>query len=309
VKTQLFEVTHCTAFRYSSSVAVSHNLLRLTPRRMLRQRPFSHAIELNPAPEASSRHFDCFGNEVMFATIAEAHKELRVISRSTVALGPATIPDKDETPSWEQAVQISRTDRTASCREALEFVFPSSMAPVDDKYAGYARPSFEPGRPILEAVLDLTERIYREFTFDPAATTIATPLDQVLREKRGVCQDFAHFQIACLRSLDIPARYVSGYIETLPPPGQSKLAGADASHAWTSFFCPGMGWIDVDPTNNLLPSMQHITLAWGRDYGDVSPIRGVVIGGDKHALSVTVDVVAQGVIDTGGLLEEDQSGR
>lgn len=297
MKAQLFEVTHRTAFRYSSSVAVSHNLLRLTPRSMPRQRRLTYAIDLEPSPAARSTHIDYFGNEVMFATIAEAHKDLVVTARSSVAIAPATIPDREETPAWERVGQVCRTDRTTSAREALEFVFPSSSVPVGDEYAEYALASFEPGRPVLEAVLHLTERIYREFTFDPAATTVSTPLDQVLKERRGVCQDFAHFQIACLRSLDIPARYVSGYIETLPPPGQCKLSGADASHAWVSFFCPGIGWIDVDPTNNLLPSMQHITVAWGRDYGDVSPIRGVVTGGDQHVLEVTVDVVAKGTCD------------
>ena len=143
-------------------------------------------------------------------------------------------------------------------------------------------------------MLDLTARIHRDFKFDPTATTVATPLAQMLEQRRGVCQDFAHLQIACLRSLGLPARYVSGYLETVPPPGQPKLLGADASHAWVSFFCPGLGWIDVDPTNNLLPSMQHITLGWGRDYGDVSPIRGVLVGGEEHTLSVAVDVVALG---------------
>ena len=150
----------------------------------------------------------------------------------------------------------------------------------------------------MEAALDLTRRIHQDFTFDPTATTVATPLEEVLRLRRGVCQDFAHFEIACLRALGLPARYVSGYLETLPPPGQPKLTGVDASHAWISLFCPGLGWIDIDPTNNLLPSMQHITLAWGRDYGDVCPIRGVVNGGgETPVLQVSVDVLAQGSVE------------
>jgi uncharacterized circularly permuted ATP-grasp superfamily protein/uncharacterized alpha-E superfamily protein len=153
------------------------------------------------------------------------------------------------------------------------------------------------GRNLLEAVLELTSRIHRDFKFDPTATTVATPLARMLEQRRGVCQDFAHLQIACLRSMGLPARYVSGYLETVPPAGQPKLIGADVSHAWVSFFCPGLGWIDVDPTNNLLPSMQHITLGWGRDYGDVSPIRGVLVGGEEHTLNVAVDVVALGQMD------------
>jgi transglutaminase-like putative cysteine protease len=166
--------------------------------------------------------------------------------------------------------------------------------PLDTPFNDYARESFPPGRRILDAVLDLTARIHRDFKFDPTATTVATPLALVLEQRRGVCQDFAHLQIACLRSLGLPARYVSGYLETAPPPGQPKLIGADASHAWVSFFCPSLGWIDADPTNNLLPSLQHIILGWGRDYSDVSPIRGVLSGGDDHTFGVAVDVVARG---------------
>ena len=169
--------------------------------------------------------------------------------------------------------------------------------PLDAPFTNYARESFPAGRNLLEAVLDLTARIHRDFKFDSTATTVATPLAQMLEQRRGVCQDFAHLQIACLRSQGLPARYVSGYLETVPPPGQPKLFGADASHAWASFFCPGLGWIDVDPTNNLLPSMQHITLGWGRDYSDVCPIRGVLVGGEEHTLRVAVDVVALGEVD------------
>jgi len=188
-------------------------------------------------------------------------------------------------------------DLSPSVLDAGEFAFDSPLVPLDTPFTDYARESFPPGRNLLAAVLELTARIHRDFKFDPTATTVATPLARVLEQRRGVCQDFAHLQIACLRSLGLPARYVSGYLETVPPPGQAKLLGADASHAWVSFFCPGLGWIDVDPTNNLLPSMQHITLGWGRDYGDVSPIRGVLVGGEEHTLTVSVDVVALGEID------------
>jgi transglutaminase-like putative cysteine protease len=188
-------------------------------------------------------------------------------------------------------------DLSPSVLDAGEFTFDSPLVPLDTPFTDYARESFPPGRNLLAAVLDLTARIHRDFKFDPTATTVATPLARVLEQRRGVCQDFAHLQIACLRSLGLPARYVSGYLETVPPAGQAKLLGADASHAWVSFFCPGLGWIDVDPTNNLFPSMQHITLGWGRDYGDVSPIRGVLVGGEEHTLTVSVDVVALGEMD------------
>jgi transglutaminase-like putative cysteine protease len=153
-----------------------------------------------------------------------------------------------------------------------------------------AEPSFTPGRPWLEAVLDLTKRIYTEFKYDPAATNVNTALDTVLRIKRGVCQDFAHLQIGCLRSMGLPARYVSGYLLTAPPPGQPKLVGSDASHAWTAAFSPEAGWIDFDPTNNIIPGIGHVTLAWGRDYGDVCPIKGVLVGGGQHRMRVAVDV-------------------
>jgi transglutaminase-like putative cysteine protease len=166
--------------------------------------------------------------------------------------------------------------------------------PNTDEFADYTSTSFLPARPILDAVTDLTRRIDEDFTFDPTATTVSTPLSDVFKQRRGVCQDFAHFQVACLRSQGLPARYVSGYLETDPPPGQPKLRGVDASHAWVAFFCPGIGWIDVDPTNNCLPSLRHVTLGWGRDYGDVCPVRGVLVGGQNQTLRVAVDVNALG---------------
>jgi transglutaminase-like putative cysteine protease len=175
--------------------------------------------------------------------------------------------------------------------EASDFIFDSPLIRARESYLHYAQVSFTPGRPILEAALDLTKPIHSDFKFDPTATSVATPLEEVFKHRRGVCQDFAHFQIGCLRSLGLPARYVSGYVETDPPPGQQRLAGADASHAWVSLFCPGLGWLDVDPTNNMVPSSRHITVAWGRDFSDISPIRGVILGSGEHRLKVAVDVV------------------
>ena len=166
----------------------------------------------------------------------------------------------------------------------------SPFVAVRPAFREYAEPSFLPGRPLLEAVADLNERIYREFKYDPHFTTVATPLDEVLSERRGVCQDFAHLAIACLRSLGLAARYVSGYILTVPPPGRPRLVGADASHAWLSVFVPGLGWADFDPTNDLLPDLQHVTLAWGRDFSDISPLRGVILGGGEQKIDVRVTV-------------------
>ena len=291
MKAQLFEIQHTTSYEYHAPVTVSHHLMRLTPRALPRQRLLEHGIEVHPTPAATNLRVDYFGNDVTFATIEQTHRQLSVTSRSRVAVSPAFIPESSETPAWETVRGMCRVDRTTSVLEASEFTFASPLIPVAPEFADFASSSFETEKPILEAVSDLTARIHREFRFDATATTVSTPLAEVLEKRRGVCQDFAHLQIACLRALGLPARYVSGYHETVPPPGQTKLVGSDASHAWVSFFCPGIGWIDVDPTNNLFPSMQHITLGWGRDYSDVSPVRGVILGAGKHALKVAVDVV------------------
>jgi transglutaminase-like putative cysteine protease len=181
-------------------------------------------------------------------------------------------------------------DRSPASLEAYQFVFESPRIRPNPEFAAYARGSFAPGRLFTEALLDLTARIHKDFRFDPKATNVRTPAEAVLRKRRGVCQDFAHLQIACLRSLNLAARYVSGYLRTYPPPGRPRLIGADASHAWVSAYCPGTGWLDVDPTNNLVPSRSHVTLAWGRDYGDVSPLRGLILGGRDHTLKVAVDM-------------------
>jgi transglutaminase-like putative cysteine protease len=308
MKAQLFDITHTTTYDYQSTVNVSHHLLRLAPRRMRRQFRLEHEIQIVPEPVVTSLHTDYFGNDVMFVTIEGAHRRLCVTSRNRVAVAPAFIPEAAETPPWEVVRGLVRTDRSASALEAGEFVFASTLISPGEMFAGYAASAFPAGRPVLEGVMDLAGRIFREFKFDATATTVSTPLEQVLRQRRGVCQDFAHLQIACLRSLGLPARYVSGYLETLPPPGQPKLAGVDASHAWVAFYCPGLGWIDVDPTNNLLPSMQHITLGWGRDFADVSPVRGVLTGGDAHSLKVAVDVAARGEIEVGTMAPDAFSG-
>ena len=297
MKAQRFDITHTTTYSYRSAVTVAHHLLRLAPRRLPRQFPLEHSLEIHPAPAATVRHIDYFGNEVIFAAIEGAHRQFCVTARSRVAVGPAFIPDSTETPAWEHVRTLCRTDLSEPVLSASEFTFASPLVPLEPAFHSYAAESFPEGRPILAAVLDLSARIHREVQFDATATTVSTPLVKVLEHRRGVCQDFAHLMVGCLRSLGLPARYVSGYLETLPPPGQAKLTGADASHAWVAFFCPGLGWIDVDPTNNLLPSMQHITVGWGRDYGEVSPIRGVLVGGGEHTLTVAVDVVALGDVE------------
>lgn len=294
MKKLLYEITHTTTYDYLGDVSVSHHLLRVAPRHYGKQDCLAHELAIQPMPGTISERRDYFGNPTHFIEVETAHRQLIIKSHSRVAVGPAFIPEPLETPAWEAVRARCRDDHSGQALEAHEFTYPSPLVPNPDEFAEYAKASFTPKRPILDAVTDLTRRIFEDFTFDPTATTVTTPVAEVFRERRGVCQDFAHFQIACLRAQGLPARYVSGYLETDPPPGQPKFRGADASHAWVSFFCPSIGWIDVDATNNCLPSLRHITIGWGRDYSDVAPIRGVLVGGQNQSLSVSVDVNALG---------------
>jgi transglutaminase-like putative cysteine protease len=281
-----YDVIHRTEYDYTESVVVAHHVARLKPRELPNQECLHHELAIAPAPAVTSTYEDYFGNLVTIVAVQGAHTNLVIHARSTVTVTSPYLPPPGDTPSWETAA-----DRARLPFDAVEFVFDSTASRSQFIVEDYARASFPAGRPLLDAVLELTGRIHDEFTFDPKATTVATPLTEVFASRRGVCQDFARLEIACLRSLGIPARYVSGYMETVPPPGTPRLVGADASHAWLSVYCPGIGWIPVDPTNNLVPSDTHITVAWGRDYNDVSPIRGVILGGGAHALQVHVDVV------------------
>jgi transglutaminase-like putative cysteine protease len=284
-----YDVIHTTEYDYSESVVVAHHVARLRPRELPHQECLHHELAIEPAPAVTSTYEDYFGNLATVFAVQGAHKHLVIRARSTVTVTGPKLPQPRETPSWETAA-----DRAALPFDAVECVFDSTESGSDSSVEAYARASFPEGRALLDAVLELTGRIHDEFTFDPKATTVATPLADVFASRRGVCQDFARMEIACLRSLGIPARYVSGYMETVPPPGTPRLIGADASHAWLTVYCPGIGWIPVDPTNNLLPSDTHVTLAWGRDYNDVCPIHGVILGGGAHALRVHVDVVRLG---------------
>ena len=286
-----YQIIHTTTYDYSELVSLSHHMLRLHPRGSPGQRCLEHRLEIVPEPTLAGRHTDYFGNAVTFITIEAPHKQLTIQSRSLVAVDAVTWPDPADTPAWESVRDSCRGKQIGTALEASEFRFDSPRIRGHPDYSSYAGRSFTPARPVLEAVLDLNERIHYDFKFDADATTVATPVEEVFKSRRGVCQDFAQFEIACLRSLGLPARYVSGYLETVPPPGRVRLVGADASHAWVSFYCHGIGWVDVDPTNNLLPSSRHVTVAWGRDYSDVSPIRGVMAGGREHSLEVAVDVL------------------
>jgi transglutaminase-like putative cysteine protease len=285
-----YRLRHTTTYAYTYPVSVCHNALRLTPRECHHQRCSFHELLIYPEPMFVRQTTDYFGNMVTFFALDEPHDALTMTANSTVEVTTTDSPEPGATPPWEQVRDVLRHDPKGPVLKAYQYVFDSPYVSVESEMLAYAQPSFPPGRPLFDAVYDLTQRIYTEFKYDQDVTSVETPLREVLHNRHGVCQDFAHLQIACLRSLGLAARYVSGYLVTAPPPDQAPLVGALASHAWVSVYCPGPGWIDVDPTNNLLPSDGHITVAYGRDYGDVSPIKGVFLGGGEHTLEVSVDV-------------------
>jgi transglutaminase-like putative cysteine protease len=287
-----YRLTHRTTYTYEGSVTVSHHLARLAPRTLPSQRCPWHELEIFPSPVGRGVHLDAFGNATAYFEVEGKHDKMQVIARSLVEVFPTQHPDPASTPPWEQIRDASQVEKLTPGSEAGAFRFSSPMVPLGKSFAQYAAVEFTPGRPVLAAVLGLTQRIYSEFKFDPRATDVSTSVSEVLKKRAGVCQDFAHLMLACLRSLGLPARYVSGYLETIPPPGKARLTGADASHAWISVFCGERdGWIDADPTNNVLPSERHITVAWGRDFSDVSPLRGVTLGAGGQTLAVAVDVM------------------
>lgn len=282
----IFDVCHSTRFRYEQSVSVSQHVLHLMPRETANQDRMS--FELLSTPEASSISIsaDYFGNWRHHLAFEEGHDDLVIESRSRVAVRNAqTVPSGEP---WEEIIQLSQS--WANAPEIAQFSFDSTYAPNLREARDYAEASFSPGRPIFDAALDLTARIFGDFEYQSGVSDVSTPVLEVLASRSGVCQDFAHLQISCLRSLGLPARYVSGYLLTHPPAGQAKLVGADASHAWISVWCGAAGWVDFDPTNNVVPGIEHITVGWGRDYGDVSPVNGFIVGGGAHEVSVSVDV-------------------
>lgn len=285
-----YSISHTTTYEYNQPVSVSHHLLRLKPRDRAFQRTRKFNLSSEPAPAVLESHLDYFGNAVSFLTVEGAHRQLTVTSECEVEVESTPAVQATATPAWEVVRDLCHTDSYAACGEAGEYCFPSDLIVLRTEYRDYALPTLAAGRPVLEAAVDLMGRIHSDFVFDSQSTTVATPLEKVFKQRRGVCQDFAHFQIACLRAMGLPARYVSGYLETVPPPGQPKLVGADASHAWVQLWCGEIGWVDLDPTNNLLPQDNHITLAFGRDFADVSPLRGVLVGSGTHHLKVAVDV-------------------
>jgi transglutaminase-like putative cysteine protease len=285
-----FRICHVTRYRYADPVSLCHSIAHLKPRDLPHQRCLSSQVRVDPWPAVSRDHTDFFGNRVSYFAIQQSHDHLDVTVQSDVEVWPQTLPGPESTLPWELALERIRSGRDDAFAEARIFTLASPMVPLGAATTDYARPSFTPGRPLFEAVTDLMGRIYRDFEYDPNFSSIATPLAEVLQHRRGVCQDFAHLGLACVRGLGLATRYVSGYLETLPPPGQAKLQGSDASHAWFAVYIPDLGWVDFDPTNDQIPGEQHITTAIGRDYQDVNPLRGVFYGGGVHDLTVAVDV-------------------
>lgn len=290
-----YRVTHTTKYSYSEPVPVCHNQVHLAPRKLPSQRCTDFALLLSPAPPDRQQRTDYFGNRVDYFAIHEAHLGLTVTATSHIELSNLPKIDPEATMPWEEVAAALAKDLTPNGLAVQQFAYPSQhiWLPTRPIFLEYARESFPAGRPILAAALDLTARIHKDFRYDPKATTVTSTLEEVFRGRAGVCQDFAHLEIACLRSLGLASRYVSGYLRTTPPPGKQRLVGADASHAWVGLWCGPAGWVDLDPTNNVIPATDHITVAWGRDYADVCPIQGVAIGGGQHIMTVSVDVAEQ----------------
>jgi transglutaminase-like putative cysteine protease len=286
----IYRIVHRTAYKYKYPVSVGNHVACLKPRSLPRHRLAQSELRIQPNPATLTERVDYFGNHLCFFTIEEPHDELIVEARSDVIMEQNGGPSPPQSFPWEDAARMLKENHDPALLEAFQFRFESPRIRLRPEFAAYALESFTGRRPMHEALLDLTARIHRDFRFESKATNVRTPVEEVFRKRRGVCQDFAHVQIACLRSIGLSARYVSGYLRTYPPPGQPRLVGADASHAWVSSYCPGIGWLDVDPTNNVVPSDGHVTLAWGRDFGDVSPLHGLILGGGVHTLKVAVDL-------------------
>lgn len=283
-----YRVRHATTHHYSTKVEVSRQTARLVPRSDLRQRCSPTILTVDPEAATRVDEVDYFGNTVTHLSINVPHRSLTLTAETTVEVAPALAPTSRA--PWERTRDLLRVPPDPVFVRAEEFIHPSPFIPPLDAARDYADVSFTPGRPLVEAARELTARINADFAYDPEATGISTTTAEVFELGRGVCQDFAHVQISCLRAMGLAARYVSGYLLTRPPPGRPRLVGADASHAWISVWIPGWGWWDLDPTNDAEVSDEHIVCAIGRDFEDVSPIKGVVVGGAEHALRVAVDV-------------------
>ena len=296
----LLHVIHETRYDYTPAVENAHHVVHLTPGSSARQQLISHQLRISPAPAQQREVADVYGNLSTFFSFQSSHERLLVVADSVLSTLPAWSGDIDS-PAWERVREHFRYHAAAAWDAASEFLFASPCVPREEAFAEFARPSFTPGRPLAEAAQDLMQRIHRHMTYESLSTEVSTPALQALTQRKGVCQDFAHIMIACLRSVGVAARYVSGYLLTHPAEGQARLIGADASHAWVSVYVPDVahdhasgGWLDLDPTNNqsgwASPGTDYVRLAIGRDFADVSPLRGVLLGGASHTLEVGVTV-------------------
>ncbi len=285
-----YEVIHTTEYLYEDSTSLCHNIARLMPRSTSTQFCKKTNVRISPHPDVVNEYLDFFGNKTLYFAIQQEHRKLTVTVQSVIVKDNAAPKiDFNREITWEEASALLHEQRPEYL-DARQYVPETPMTAITGPIRDYAIPSFTPGRSLFDAVNDLMQRIFVEFEFKAGFTAIATPLEAVMQLRKGVCQDFAHLAIACIRSMGLAARYVSGYIETLAPPGKEKLAGVDASHAWFSVFIPGSGWADFDPTNNQRPAERHLTIGWGRDYADISPLKGVIMSSGRHKLAVSVDV-------------------
>jgi transglutaminase-like putative cysteine protease len=289
-----YQIFHDTHYHYDSPVSLAQQLAHLWPRPCAWQRCTDRQLQIGPQPTSRRDELDVFGNPLTRLAFERPHDELLVNASLTIEVLPRPVLDFSKSAAWEHtrsALTYSSQPLSPELLEACRYRFESPYVHLKKNFVEFSQSCFPPGRPLLLGVQALMEKIFSEFTFDAEATQVATPLVEVLERRRGVCQDFAHLMLACVRSRGLAARYISGYLLTQPPPGQPRLIGADASHAWVSVFCPVSGWVDFDPTNNVQPALEHITLAWGRDFSDVSPLRGVILGGGNHDPEVRVTVM------------------
>ncbi len=291
----LYQISHTTSYKYEVGVTFCHNIATIKPKNMLGQTVVDYKLKIKPPPSEFSEKIDFFGNTVTRFSIQKEHKKLKVTASSKILRNHELLPDIYQSQKGKNINLIDSLVTLNSERlkiiDVKQFILESILiANISPEIRAYAEISFKPNRSIFEACYELMERIFNDFEFNPNVTNVATPIHDVILNKKGVCQDFAQIAIACARSVGLPARYVSGYIETLPPPGKEKLIGTDASHAWFSLYIPTFGWVDFDPTNNQIPKNQHIVVAYGRDYYDVPPLKGVIYSSGRNKMNVEVDI-------------------
>lgn len=288
----IYDIRHITTYGYSRPVPFARCIMRLLPREDTGQTVMHSELTVSPRPVERIDDLCFFGNHMTTLAIAKPHRELKVEMRARVRVNRPAPPFPGLTRAWQEIAAMALASASLAPDSPAHHLYPSRLVPPVNEVVAYARESFAPGRPVLEGATELMGRIRRDFTYDPDATEVSTPLADAFRERHGVCQDFAHIMIAGLRGLGLPAAYVSGYIRTIPPPGQKRLEGADASHAWMMLWCgPEIGWIGLDPTNDLVVANDHIVTAIGRDYADVAPLDGVLIGAGSQEIGIAVDVI------------------